>query len=130
MIAMSRSAALIIVHMATPFVSRRKSTSPSFYTLCGSVCVENLEHVDHNGFTILTEDGVTRKISTEDGFTKLEAIKISKYVAQIMVGKGHDLADAVIESLLYVGAMAVSNLEARQLFYSLVPAQSLLGCPW
>lgn len=28
-----------------------------------------------------------------------------------------DLADAVIESLPYVGAMAVSNLEARQVLY-------------
>lgn len=28
-----------------------------------------------------------------------------------------DLADAVIESLPYVGAMAVSNLEARQVSY-------------
>jgi ferrochelatase len=27
-----------------------------------------------------------------------------------------DLADAVIESLPYVGAMAVSNIEARQVF--------------
>ncbi|KAI7991674.1 hypothetical protein LOK49_LG12G01409 [Camellia lanceoleosa] len=88
-IAMSRSAALIIVHMATPFVSRRKSTSPSFYTLCSSVSAENLEHVDHNGFTISTEDGSS-------------ATFIS------------DLADAVIESLPYVGAMAVSNLEAQQ----------------
>ncbi|CAL5363830.1 unnamed protein product [Camellia sinensis] len=67
---------------------------------------------------------------------------------------GADLADAVIESLPYVGAMAVSNLESLvplgsveellaaydsqrrelpppvTLFYSLVPAQSLLGCPW
>jgi hypothetical protein len=29
-----------------------------------------------------------------------------------------DLADAVIESLPYVGAMAVSNIEARQVFLS------------
>lgn len=28
-----------------------------------------------------------------------------------------DLADAVIESLPYVGAMAVSNLEARQVLF-------------
>ncbi|CAL5322905.1 unnamed protein product [Camellia sinensis] len=65
-----------------------------------------------------------------------------------------DLADAVIKSLPYVGAMAVSNLESLvplgsveellaaydsqrrelpppvTLFYSLVPAQSLLVCPW
>ena len=31
-----------------------------------------------------------------------------------------DLADAVIESLPYVGAMAVSNLEARQVLISLL----------
>ncbi|CAL5400128.1 unnamed protein product [Camellia sinensis] len=123
-------AALIIVHMATPFVSRRKSTSPSFYTLCGSVSVENLEHVDHNGFTISTEDGVTRKISTEDGFTNWKPLRSQNMLLRIWWAKDMHLADAVIESLPYVGAMAVSNLEARQLFYSLVPAQSLLGCPW
>lgn len=32
-----------------------------------------------------------------------------------------DLADAVIESLPYVGAMAVSNLEARQVRFSPLP---------
>jgi len=30
-----------------------------------------------------------------------------------------DLADAVIESLPYAGAMAVSSLEARQVFFSI-----------
>lgn len=30
-----------------------------------------------------------------------------------------DLADAVIESLPYVGAMAVSNVNARQVFFSI-----------
>ncbi|CAL5385727.1 unnamed protein product [Camellia sinensis] len=126
---MSRSAALIIVHMATPFVSRRKSTSPSFYTLCGSVSVENLEHVDHNGFTISTEDGVTRKISTEDGFTNWKPLRSQNMLLRIWWAEDmssatfiSDLADAVIESLPYVGAMAVSNLEARQ---SLVPLGSV-----
>lgn len=39
-----------------------------------------------------------------------------------------DLADAVIESLPYVGAMAVSNLEARQVFFlSLLQFHSIYG---
>lgn len=43
-----------------------------------------------------------------------------------------DLADAVIESLPYVGAMAVSNLEARQvnsLLNNVVPCVCL-ACTW
>lgn len=36
-----------------------------------------------------------------------------------------DLADAVIESLPYVGAMAVSNLEARQVLLSTLIFMSL-----
>lgn len=39
-----------------------------------------------------------------------------------------DLADAVIESLPYVGAMAVSNLEARQVILELLPEQCVCAC--
>lgn len=37
-----------------------------------------------------------------------------------------DLADAVIESLPYVGAMAVSNLEARQVLFNSTVINKLL----
>lgn len=38
-----------------------------------------------------------------------------------------DLADAVIESLPYVGAMAVSNLEARQVLFNSTMIKKLLN---
>jgi len=41
-----------------------------------------------------------------------------------------DLADAVIESLPYVGAMAVSNLEARQVTTSAWPAKLCISFAW
>jgi len=41
-----------------------------------------------------------------------------------------DLADAVIESLPYVGAMAVSNLEARQVTTSTWPAKLCISSAW
>ena len=41
-----------------------------------------------------------------------------------------DLADAVIESLPYVGAMAVSNLEARQVTTSAWTAKLCISFAW
>jgi hypothetical protein len=41
-----------------------------------------------------------------------------------------DLADAVIESLPYVGAMAVSNLEARQVTTSTWQEKSYISFVW
>ncbi|CAA6660202.1 unnamed protein product [Spirodela intermedia] len=41
-----------------------------------------------------------------------------------------DLADAVIESLPYVGAMAISNIEARQVTYPLIGSIYFIGPSW
>lgn len=78
------------------------------FFLCAKICSFVSEHIE----TLEEIDVEYKELALKSGIEKWGRVPALGCESTFI----SDLADAVIESLPYVGAMAVSNLEARQVF--------------